>query len=129
MAEINLKQLSKGFGGGIPVLEAIDLKIRSGELLVVLGPSGSGKTTLLRLIAGLESPSSGRVWIDGRDATSVRPARRDVAMVFQQPALYPHLTVFDNLAFGLAPGHSPEPDSVQGEYDRRTAGTGLAPGP
>jgi ABC-type sugar transport system ATPase subunit len=101
LAEIRLERLSKGYGGGAPVLDAVDVTIPSGELLVVLGPSGSGKTTLLRLIAGLESPTSGRVWIDGRDATGVRPDRRDVAMVFQQPALYPHLTVFDNLAFGL----------------------------
>ena len=107
MSEIQLRQLSKGFPGGDPVLEALDLSIPSGELLVVLGPSGSGKTTLLRLIAGLESPSSGRVWIDGRDATADRPDRRDVAMVFQQPALYPHLTVFDNLAFGLRAGAFP----------------------
>jgi multiple sugar transport system ATP-binding protein len=101
LAEIQLRQLSKSFPGGGPVLEGIDLSIPTGELLVVLGPSGAGKSTVLRIIAGLEAPSSGRVWIDGRDATSVRPDRRDVAMVFQQPALYPHLTVFDNLAFGL----------------------------
>jgi ABC-type sugar transport system ATPase subunit len=101
LAEIRLERLSKAYGAGAPVLEGIDLEIPSGELLVVLGPSGFGKTTLLRLIAGLESPGAGRVWIDGRDATSDRPDRRDVAMVFQQPALYPHLTVFDNLAFGL----------------------------
>jgi ABC-type sugar transport system ATPase subunit len=101
LAEIVLQRLSKSFSGGIPALEAIDLTIGSGELLVVLGPSGSGKTTLLRLIAGLESPSSGAIWIDGRDVTSVPPHRRDVAMVFQQAALYPHLSVFENLAFGL----------------------------
>ena len=107
MADIELRQLSKVFAGEEPVLDGIDLCVPSGELLVVLGPSGSGKTTLLRLIAGLESPNSGRVWIDGRDATSVRPDRRDVAMVFQQSALYPHLTVFDNLAFGLRAGAFP----------------------
>ena len=67
----------------------------------MLGPSGSGKSTFLRLIAGLEPASSGAVWIDGRDMTKVPPHRRDVAMVFQNPALYPHLSVFDNLAFGL----------------------------
>src|ERR1700735_3448516 len=79
----------------------IDLAVSAGELLVVLGPSGSGKSTLLRLIAGLEPPSSGAVWIDGRDMSRVPPHRRDVAMVFQNPALYPHLSVFDNIAFGL----------------------------
>ncbi len=101
LAEIVLQQLAKSFAGGIHALGAIDLTIASGELLVVLGPSGSGKTTLLRLIAGLESPTSGAVRIDGRDLTPVPPHRRDVAMVFQQAALYPHLSVFDNLAFGL----------------------------
>ena len=69
--------------------------------LVVLGPSGSGKTTLLRLIAGLESPDSGAILIDGQDTSGIPPHRRDVAMVFQNPALYPHLSVFDNLAFGF----------------------------
>jgi ABC-type sugar transport system ATPase subunit len=101
LAEIELRQLSKVFPGGIPALGALDLTVGSGELLVVLGPSGSGKTTLLRLIAGLESPSSGAVRIDGQDMTGLPPHRRDVAMVFQNPALYPHLTVFENLAFGL----------------------------
>jgi ABC-type sugar transport system ATPase subunit len=99
--QIELKKLAKTFAGGIHALLPLDFEIRAGELLVVLGPSGSGKSTLLRLIAGLESPSSGAVWIDGRDVSRVPPHRRDVAMVFQNPALYPHLSVFDNLAFGL----------------------------
>ncbi len=101
MAGIELRQLSKAFPGGVPALEAIDLEVRSGELLVVLGPSGSGKTTLLRLVAGLDSPTSGGLSIDGREMSRVPPHRRDVAMVFQNPALYPHLTVSENLAFGL----------------------------
>ena len=101
MAEIEIRQLAKVYPGGIDALKPIDLTVGTGELLVVLGPSGSGKTTLVRLIAGLETPSSGSVWIDGRDVSRVPPHRRDVAMVFQNPALYPHLSVFDNLAFGL----------------------------
>jgi ABC-type sugar transport system ATPase subunit len=101
LAEIELRRLAKVFPGGIDALKPIDLNVGPGELLVVLGPSGSGKTTLMRLIAGLERPSSGSVWIDGRDVSRVPPHRRDVAMVFQNPALYPHLSVFDNLAFGL----------------------------
>jgi ABC-type sugar transport system ATPase subunit len=101
LAAIELQKLSKEFPGGVSALDAIDLTIASGELLVVLGPSGSGKTTLLRLIAGLDSPGSGRVLIAGRDVTPVPPHRREVAMVFQHPALYPHLSVFDNLASGL----------------------------
>jgi len=101
MAEIELRRLAKFFPGGIDALKPIDLTISRGELLVVLGPSGSGKTTLMRLIAGLERPSSGSVWIDERDVSHVPPHQRDVAMVFQNPALYPHLSVFENLAFGL----------------------------
>jgi ABC-type sugar transport system ATPase subunit len=101
MAQIELRNLTKTFAGGIDALLPLDLEISAGELLVVLGPSGAGKSTLLRLIAGLESPSSGTVRIDGRDVSRVPPHRRDVAMVFQNPALYPHLSVFDNLAFGL----------------------------
>src|SRR5271157_523494 len=89
------------FPGGINALHALDLSIDAGELVVVLGPSGSGKSTLLRLIAGLESPSSGGVWVEGNEITHLPPHQRDVAMVFQHPALYPHLTVADNLAFGL----------------------------
>jgi ABC-type sugar transport system ATPase subunit len=101
LAEIRIEGVTKSYAGGTPALSTIDLMIASRELLVVLGPSGSGKTTLLRLIAGLESPDTGRVWIDGRDVTRVPAHRRDVAMVFQNPALYPHLSVFDNIAFGL----------------------------
>jgi multiple sugar transport system ATP-binding protein len=101
LAQIELRQLSKVFPGGIAALQPIDLSISAGELLVVLGPSGSGKSTLLRLIAGLDAASAGSVWFEGRDVTHLAPHRRDVAMVFQQPALYPHLSVFDNLAFGL----------------------------
>jgi multiple sugar transport system ATP-binding protein len=85
----------------VEALQPIDLLIAAGELLVILGPSGSGKSTLLRLIAGLETPSQGEIWIDGRDVTRVPPHQRDAAMVFQHPALYPHLSVFDNLVFGL----------------------------
>jgi ABC-type sugar transport system ATPase subunit len=101
LAEIQFRRVTKRFAGGVPVLAGIELTIAPQELLVVLGPSGSGKTTLLRLLAGLESPDSGGIWMDGRDVTRVAPHRRDVAMVFQNPALYPHLTVFDNIAFGL----------------------------
>jgi ABC-type sugar transport system ATPase subunit len=101
LAQIEIRQLSKVFPGAIDALRPVDLKISKGELLVVLGPSGSGKSTMLRLIAGLEAPSAGSVWFDGVNVTDVPPHRRDVAMVFQHPALYPHLSVFDNLAFGL----------------------------
>jgi multiple sugar transport system ATP-binding protein len=86
--------------GGRDVLHGIDLSVARGELLVVLGPSGAGKSTLLRVIAGLEPATAGRVFIAGRDVTGLRPGRRNVSMVFQSHALFPHLTVADNIAFG-----------------------------
>lgn len=101
MAQVELRGLGKVFTGGVEAVSAVDLVIGEGELLAIVGPSGSGKSTLLRLIAGLESPSAGSVWIGGRCADQLPPRDRDVAMVFQNPALYPHLRVFDNLAFGL----------------------------
>ena len=85
----------------LTALNGVELEARSGELLVVVGPSGSGKTTLLRCIAGLEEPDLGRVEVSGRDVTKSRPGERDVAMVFQDFALYPHLSARDNVAFGL----------------------------
>jgi ABC-type sugar transport system ATPase subunit len=87
--------------GGTEVLSGVDLMVQAGEFLAVLGPSGAGKTTLLRVVAGLEPPTAGRVLIAGRDVTSVRPGLRNVSMVFQSYALFPHLNVLDNIAFGL----------------------------
>ena len=84
-----------------PVLHELDLEVARGELLVVLGPSGAGKSTLLRVIAGLQPATTGRVIICDRDVTALRPGRRDVLMVFQSYALFPHLTVSDNITFGL----------------------------
>ena len=92
---------------GVVVLQHINATIRDGEFVVLLGPSGCGKTTLLRIIAGLEEPSLGRVFFDGADVTNVPPEDRDVAMVFQNYSLYPHLTVFDNIAFTLRTQHVP----------------------
>src|SRR6266480_4289696 len=101
MASVALRRLSKVFDGGIQALSDLDLDVRDGELLVLLGPSGSGKTTILRCIAGLEEPSSGDVVIGERVVTRDAPGARDVAMVFQTPALYPHLSVRENIAFPL----------------------------
>jgi multiple sugar transport system ATP-binding protein len=100
VSAIALRGVSKAFPGGLAVRD-VSIEIADGELLVVLGPSGSGKSTLLRLIAGLDEPTAGRIHIGGRDVTSDPPQARDLAMVFQNYALYPHKTVRDNLAFGL----------------------------
>src|SRR6266513_4497535 len=101
MASVTLRQLTKVFDGGVQALHHLDLEVRDGELLILLGPSGSGKTTVLRCIAGLEEPTSGEIVIGERVVTHEPPAARDVAMVFQTPALYPHLTVRDNLGIPL----------------------------
>src|SRR6267154_1269839 len=101
MASVTLRRLSKVYDGGIQALHDLDLDVRDGELLVLLGASGSGKTTVLRCIAGLEDATSGDVVIGERVVTTLSPAERDVAMVFQTPALYPHLSVRENIAFPL----------------------------
>jgi sn-glycerol 3-phosphate transport system ATP-binding protein len=100
MATLELIGLQKSFGA-TQVLRGIDLTLPDGEMLVIVGASGCGKSTLLRMVAGLETPSAGRVVLDGRDITGLDPATRDIAMVFQNYALYPHMTVFDNMAYGL----------------------------
>ncbi|MCW3476504.1 ABC transporter ATP-binding protein [Limobrevibacterium gyesilva] len=100
MATLLLEDLRKSFGS-TPVLHGIDLALASGEMLVIVGASGCGKSTLLRLVAGLEVPTAGRIVLDGRDVAGLDPAARDIAMVFQNYALYPHMTVFENMAYGL----------------------------
>ena len=100
MSHIHLKDVSKKFGD-TEVIPPLNLEIRDGEFVVFVGPSGCGKSTLLRLIAGLEDVSSGRILINGEDATEVSPAKRKLAMVFQSYALYPHMTVRKNIAFPL----------------------------
>jgi multiple sugar transport system ATP-binding protein len=100
MAEVALVEVSKSFGA-VEAVRDLSLSIANGEFVVLLGPTGAGKTTTLRLIAGLEQPDRGNVVIQGRDVTAAVPAARDVAFVFQQYSLYPHLTVYDNLAFPL----------------------------
>jgi spermidine/putrescine transport system ATP-binding protein len=97
---LSLVGVTKRFGEHVAV-RPVDLDIAAGEFVTLLGPSGCGKTTLLRMIAGLEEPSGGRIVVDGRDITAVRPERRPFNMVFQSYALFPHLDVFDNVAYGL----------------------------
>lgn len=102
MASVSLRRLAKRYTlDGRPALDALSLDINDGELFALLGPSESGKTTLLRCIAGLEEPSDGEILIGDREVTSLPPVERDVAMVFQTHALYPHLSVRGNIAFGL----------------------------
>jgi multiple sugar transport system ATP-binding protein len=101
MAQITLDQVTKEFSGGVRAVDAVDLTIGSGEFLVLVGPSGCGKSTLLRMVAGLEEVSGGRITIGERDVTNLSPRDRDIAMVFQNYALYPHYTVAKNLAYGL----------------------------
>ena len=100
MAEIELRHIKKNYGETAGV-KGVSLNIRDGEFLTLVGPSGCGKSTLLRIIAGLEAQDSGEVMVGGRCVDDKRPKERDVAMVFQSYALYPHLSVFDNLALPL----------------------------
>ncbi|WP_322003159.1 sn-glycerol-3-phosphate ABC transporter ATP-binding protein UgpC [Marinobacter alexandrii] len=103
MACVELKKINKTFGG-VEVLPGVDLRIEDGEFVVFVGPSGCGKSTLLRLIAGLEDPTAGDIDIDGEVVTDLSPKERGVGMVFQSYALYPHMSVYENIAFGLKLG-------------------------
>ncbi|MDQ6435305.1 ABC transporter ATP-binding protein [Mesorhizobium sp. LHD-90] len=117
MADISLRSVTKRFGETEAVSE-LNLHIANGEFVVLLGPTGAGKTTTLRLIAGLERPEQGSIVIAGRDVTKLEPAVRDVAFVFQQYSLYPHLTVYENLAFPL---RSPTRKRSEAEIKARVA--------
>jgi multiple sugar transport system ATP-binding protein len=110
MAEITLEQVTKEFSGGVRAVDDVSLEIASGEFLVLVGPSGCGKSTLLRMIAGLEEVTGGEIVIGDRTVTHLSPRDRDVAMVFQNYALYPHLTVEKNLAYGLRVRGTPKPE-------------------
>jgi multiple sugar transport system ATP-binding protein len=117
MADVSLRGVSKAFGD-TQAVDELTLSIKDSEFVVLLGPTGAGKTTTLRLIAGLERPDSGSIVIDRRDVTKLEPAARDVAFVFQQYSLYPHLTVFENLAFPL---RSPARKLTEDEIKNRVA--------
>jgi multiple sugar transport system ATP-binding protein len=101
VSEVTLKGVTKVFAGGVRAVDGVDLTIKSGEFMVLVGPSGCGKTTLLRMIAGLEDVTEGEIRIGERDVTDVAPRDRDIAMVFQNYALYPHMSVEKNLGYGL----------------------------
>jgi ABC-type sugar transport system ATPase subunit len=126
MASITLEHVGKIYPNGHVAARDLNLAIRHGELLVLVGPSGSGKSTVLRLVAGLERPTSGRILIDDEDVTAVPPERRDLAMVFQSYALYPHKSVRENLAFGLQVRRVPAPD-IRDRVQRVAATLGIEP--
>ena len=114
MATIDLVQVRKTYANGVDAVKGIDLAVADGELIVLLGPSGCGKSTLLRMVAGLEAITGGEVRIGGARVNDKEPAARDIAMVFQNYALYPHMRVYDNMAYGLRNRRMPK-----AEIDRR----------
>src|SRR5688572_21659330 len=116
MASIELRNISKTYANGVSAVRGVNLSIADGEFVIFLGPSGCGKSTTLRMIAGLETITSGDLFIDGERMNEVDPAKRDLAIVFQNYALYPHMSVRGNLAFGLKLRHV-----AKGEIERRIA--------
>ncbi len=117
MADLKLTNVAKSYGNAMYVLQDINLDIKQGELVVFVGPSGCGKSTLLRMIAGLEKISGGRLEIDGQVVNDVPPAQRGIAMVFQSYALYPHMTVRENMAFALRIARKPR-DEINAAVER-----------
>ena len=123
MADIALTGVSKRFGQTLAI-DGLDLTIANAEFVVLLGPTGAGKTTTLRLVAGLERADGGTIRIDGRDMTFAEPAARDVTFVFQAYSLYPHLSVYDNLAFPLRSPSRRVPESAPTAASRRASTSG-----
>ena len=119
MGSLQLKSVRKSFGS-VDVLKGIDLDVKDGEFVIFVGPSGCGKSTLLRIIAGLDDATSGSITIDGAEVVSVPPAKRGIAMVFQSYALYPHLSVKDNMGLGLKQAGTPKAE-IDKRIDRASA--------
>src|SRR5215218_5174208 len=113
MGQIVLEDVTKEFAGGVRAVDEVSLTIGEGEFMVLVGPSGCGKTTLLRSIGGLEKVTGGRIIIGEREVTRLEPAARDLAMVFQNYALYPHMTVRKNLGYGLRVRKTPRKEREQ----------------
>ncbi len=126
MARIALDHVEKIYGGGVKALDDLNLEVREGEFMVLVGPSGCGKSTALRSIAGLEEITGGTISIGERVVNDLPPKDRDIAMVFQNYALYPHMTVADNLAFGLKLRHTPK-DEIKRRVNEAAAMLGLEP--
>ena len=116
MASIEYRELTKRFADGTVAVDSFDLEIADGEFVVLVGPSGSGKTTVLRMTAGLEDPTSGEILIGGGRVNEIPPMDRNIAMVFQNYALYPHMSVYDNMAFGLKL-HKVKKDAIRGRVE------------
>jgi multiple sugar transport system ATP-binding protein len=110
MAQVNLKTVSKVFQGEVRAVDKVDIAVKDKEFVVLVGPSGCGKSTTLRMIAGLEEITDGEIYIDDRRVNEIPPKDRDIAMVFQNYALYPHMTAYDNMSFGLRLRHFPKPE-------------------
>src|SRR5690242_18802027 len=108
MSQISITNVTKTYVNGVLAVDNVSLEIEDGEFIVLVGPSGCGKTTLLRMIAGLEEVTTGTIQIGERDVTGLPPQKRDIAMVFQSYALYPHMTVSENLAYGLKMRKTPK---------------------
>ena len=113
MAQLNLEKLNKTYGNGATVIPSLDLQVNSGEFVVIVGPSGCGKSTLLRMIAGLEDISAGSMFIDGNYVNDDTPSERGIGMVFQSYALYPHMSVYENIAFGMRLAKLPDEEIKQ----------------
>ena len=120
---LELKNIKKSFQEGEDVLESICLTAKKGEFVTLLGSSGCGKTTTLRIIAGLEQPDSGQVFLDGKDVTSLEPNQRNVNTVFQNYALFPHMNVVDNIGYGLKLKKTPK-NSVKQLFSRKVQKNG-----
>ena len=126
MAEVSVRKVVKEYDGGVQAVKGIDLDIADHEFVVLVGPSGCGKSTTLRMIAGLEEITAGEIWIDGDVVNDVPPRDRDIAMVFQNYALYPHMSVFDNMAFGLKLRKFPK-DEIKRRVDEAARILDIAP--
>jgi len=120
MASIQMRGLTKKYAGGVVAVNSLDLTIGDGEFFALLGPSGCGKTTLLRTIAGLEQATGGSLLLNDKDVTTAQPGKRDVAMVFQDYALFPHMTVNENIAIPCASRRWPPPSVAPRRRRRAT---------
>ena len=110
MANVTLRDVRKTYAGGFEAIKGIDFEVGDGQFCVLVGPSGCGKSTLLRMVAGLETITAGEIDIGGRIVNQIEPAERDIAMVFQNYALYPHMSVYNNMAYGLRNRGMAEPE-------------------